>query len=89
MGEVVLKVGGRSYSLTTTAEGEARVRELARRLDTEAQAIDSAIGPLSEGQLLFSVALTLADRLDEAEAALAHAADEAEALAARLEAGRS
>lgn len=85
MGQITVRVGGRSYSLATPDGGEARIEELAAMIDARATRLDAALGPMGEGQLLLATALTLADQLAECEAAAAQAADRAEQLAAALE----
>ena len=69
MAEVSITVAGRSYALVCDPGEEARLADVARRVDREAQALMSGGGQLSEARLLLMTALMLADKLDEAEAA--------------------
>ncbi len=93
MADVTVKVGGRSYVVGCGAGEELRVAALAKRLDTEAGALAGGVA-VPEARLLLMTALVLADKLDEAEAALAARpepqpglfdADEAEAAVATLD----
>lgn len=85
MAEVNVRVGGRAYALACREGGEVRLAQLAAAVDAEAAVLTQALGAMAEGRLLLSAALTLADRLDVAEAALSAAADQAERLAQALE----
>lgn len=86
MAEVSVQVGGRAYTLSCRAGGEGRIAELAAGLDTRAAALNRTLGAMGEGRLLIALAITLANELAEAEAALAAAAARVEAAAAALEA---
>lgn len=87
MGEAVVRVGGRAYSLPCRDGDEARIAELGQGLDARAAALTSALGAMGEGRLLIALAVTLADELAEAETALGDAAARIEAVAAALEDG--
>lgn len=76
MGEVSVKVAGRAYRLLCDDGEEARLTELAARVDAEAAQFKGG-GAVSEAQLLLMTALMLADKLEEAQADAA-APDEVE-----------
>ena len=84
MAEVDIKVAGRTYRVGCGTGEEERVAELGARIDTEATALASQMGQISEGRLLLMSALMLADKLSDTEMALGDAvtrASEAEAAA--------
>ncbi len=87
VGEALVRVGGRGYSLPCRDGDEARIAELGAGLDARATALTSALGAMGEGRLLIALAVTLADELAEAEGALGAAAARVEAVAAALEDG--
>lgn len=80
-----MRVGGRNYSLRCRDGDEARIGELGRALETRAATLTSALGAMDEGRLLIALAVTLADELAQAEAALAAAAARVDAIAEALE----
>lgn len=71
MSEVEIRVAGRSYRIGCGPGEEERVRQLGQRIETEAAALQSGLGPMAETRLLVLAALVLADKLDETEAAAA------------------
>ncbi|MEX2520597.1 MAG: cell division protein ZapA [Paracoccaceae bacterium] len=73
MGEVSVRISGRPYQILCDDGEEARVAMLAARIDAEASALARAGGMVTETRLLLMSALILADKLDEAETALAAA----------------
>ena len=84
MPEVNIQVAGRSYRIGCGEGEEERVAELGARIDTEASALASQMGQVSEGRLMLMAALMLADKLTETETALGDAVtrtSEAEAAA--------
>jgi len=87
MADVSVGVGGRRYVLACEAGEERRLEALAARIDAEAQALSAKLTqPPNEARLLLMAALMIADRLDEAETALAAERD-ARAEAAPPQAG--
>lgn len=77
MADVSFTIAGRAYTLVCDPGEEARLSDMARRVDREAQALMAGGGQLSEARLFMMTALMLADKLDEAEQG-ANAAPEAE-----------
>jgi cell division protein ZapA len=69
MADVSFTIAGRAYTLVCDPGEEARLSEMARRVDREAQALMSGGGQLSEARLFMMTALMLADKLDDAEQA--------------------
>ena len=69
MGEVSILVAGRAYQVICEDGEEDRLKAIAARVDTEAQAFGGATPSLSEARLLLMCSLLLADKLDEAEKA--------------------
>lgn len=67
MADVSFTIAGRSYSLVCDPGEESRLSDMARRVDSEAQALMAGGGQLSEARLFMMTALMLADKLDEAE----------------------
>ena len=87
MGEVHVRVGGRGYALACRDGEEARLADLAAALDARAAALSARLGAMPEARLLLSLALMLADELEERDAALVEAAARVETVAMALEAG--
>lgn len=94
MSEVVLRVGGRPYTVTCADGEEERLQQLAAVVDLKLASLGGNLPPGDAKTLLFA-ALILADELDEARkptaAQLSPAADETiplalEKLADRIEA---
>lgn len=82
MAELDVMVAGRSYRLGCEDGQEPHLAALAASIDAEARAISGRTGAMSEPKVLLMAALIIADRLSEAEAALAAARaalDEAQA----------
>lgn len=73
MAEVSVRISGRPYQILCDDGQEDRVAMLAGRIDAEATALARAGGMVTEARLLLMSALILADKLDEAETALAAA----------------
>lgn len=71
MGDVSITVAGRGYRLACDDGQEARLSVLAKRLDAEARAIAARGAAVDEPRLLVMAAIMIADRLFDAEAALA------------------
>ncbi|MEO1470380.1 MAG: cell division protein ZapA [Pseudomonadota bacterium] len=70
MAEVRVEIGGRPYRLACEDGQETHLTALARRLDAEATRIGAG-ATVPEGRLLVMCALSLADRLADAEAQIA------------------
>lgn len=85
MPDIDARIGGRSYRLACRPGEEARLTGLAAGLDARAAALTARLGPMAESRLLVMLALTLADELADAEAALGTAAARIEAAATALE----
>ena len=87
MAEVMLAIGGRSYSVACRDGGEEHLRGLAARVDAKVEEARAAVGTANEVRQLLFAALLLADEASEAgtpagDAATASALD---VLAARIE----
>ncbi|MEO0426103.1 MAG: cell division protein ZapA [Pseudomonadota bacterium] len=80
MPEVTIEVAGRPYRVGCGEGEEEHLRDLALRLDTEAQKLSRSSGAVPEARLLLMTALVIADRLWEAQR-------EIRKLEQRLEAG--
>ncbi|TVQ58016.1 MAG: cell division protein ZapA [Rhodobacteraceae bacterium] len=88
MADVTVTIAGRPYRLACDDGQEAHLAGLARRIDAEARAIAAKATAVDEPRLMLMAALILADRLHDAEAALAEggvAPAEAEALHAAID----
>ena len=73
MPEVMIDVAGRSYRVGCGEGEEAHLVRLAERIDAEASTLVRKMGQISEGRLMLMAALMLADKLSDAEAAIAKA----------------
>jgi len=73
MPEVSIEVAGRVYRVGCGEGEEPHLVRLAERIDQEALKLSRKMGAISEGRLMLMAALMLADKLSEAEAALAAA----------------
>ncbi len=73
MPEVSIEVAGRTYRVGCGEGEEAHLDGLARVIDGEAGKLSRSMGQMTEGRLMLMSALMIADRLTEAEAALAAA----------------
>ncbi|MEM7210641.1 MAG: cell division protein ZapA [Pseudomonadota bacterium] len=71
MPEVDIRIAGRSYRIGCGAGEEPRGAELAARIDAEASTLAQQMGQVTEARLLLMSSLLLADKLADAEAALA------------------
>lgn len=86
MAQVVLDIGGRSYTVTCRAGGEDHLRMLAARVDAKTGEARAAVGNVNEVRQLLFAALLLADEVDTGAAAPAPAAFDLDTLADRIEA---
>jgi cell division protein ZapA len=65
MGHVVVQVNDRPYTMQCPDGEEDHLRELARLLDAEVQAIKRSVGSVGDIRLLVMSGLMVADRLSE------------------------
>ncbi len=89
MPEIVVKIGGRDYSVACEPGEEKQLQKAAALLDTEATALQDAIGRVAEPRMLLMAGLMLADRaagwerrIGELEAQMAEIEDKAARIAA-------
>lgn len=80
MGQVVIEMNERSYTLQCADGEEAHLRELARVLDGELAQIRSQVGPVGDVRLLLMAGLVVADKLAEAERRIEALKDQVEGL---------
>ena len=66
MADVLLTIGGRSYTVGCRAGGEDRLRELGRRVEAKVEEARAAVGSASEVRQLLFASLLLADDAGEA-----------------------
>lgn len=66
MAKAEITVHGRDYSVACAPGQEARLRDLARRLDQRVARIAEAVGEVGEERLLLVAALAMLDELDAA-----------------------
>lgn len=85
MARVELRVGGRAYALACRDGDEARLQALGQALDARAADLQRRLGQQTESELLFALAVTVADELEEARASLVRAAERVETAATALE----
>ena len=84
MSNVVLSIGGRSYTLACADGEEAHVEALGRLIDEKATA-SGAVGQ-SEPRMLLFAAMMLADEVHELQTRRAEQARDAGAMAERIDA---
>ena len=65
MAEVTLQIGGRNFIVACQDGEEVSLQQAAALLDTEAQALQTAIGRVPETRMLLMAGLMLADRTAE------------------------
>ena len=73
MPEVTVDVAGRSYRVGCGEGEEVHLVRLAEMVDNEATRLGRKLGQMTEGRLMLMSALMLADKLADAESALAEA----------------
>ncbi|MEO0360502.1 MAG: cell division protein ZapA [Pseudomonadota bacterium] len=73
MADVTVLIAGRSYKLACADGEEPRLEALAARIDDEARKLSRGAAQIAEARLMLMAALMVADKLDEAETALADA----------------
>lgn len=81
MAEVVLAIGGRSYTVSCRDGGEDHLRGLAARVDAKVEEARGAVGTANEVRQLLFAALLLADEASEGVNPLADDPATANALA--------
>lgn len=65
MGQVVVEIGGRTYSLSCRDGDEAHLTGLAAGIADKAISLVRSLGPMSEPRLLLMAALMVADELHD------------------------
>ena len=88
MGQITVRIAGRSYPLSCRDGEEAHLEALAATLEAKAADLTAAIGAMSEPRLLLMAGLQLADELFEARKGTPVATPDADytALLGRVEA---
>jgi cell division protein ZapA len=66
MGQVVVEVNGRPYTMNCSDGEEEHLMELAQLLDTEVTSIKRGVGQVGDIRLLLMAGLVVADRLSDA-----------------------
>jgi len=69
MPEIILEIGGRSFTLACDPGEEASLKSAAEMLAVEAGRLEDAIGRVPESRMLLMAGLMLADRTKEMETA--------------------
>jgi cell division protein ZapA len=70
MGQVVVKVNGRDFTLSCADGQEPRIRRLAQYVDARVGEFAKTVGQVGEARLILLAALTIADELSDANDAL-------------------
>lgn len=65
MGQVVVDIGGRNYSLSCRDGDEAHLNALAADIARKAESLTQSLGPMTESRLLLMSALMVADELHD------------------------
>lgn len=65
MGQVVVEIGGRGYTLSCRDGDESHLTELASGIAEKAESLTKSLGPMSEARLLLMAALMVADELHD------------------------
>ena len=86
MGQVVVKVNGRDFTLSCEDGQEARIRRLAQYVDAKVAEFVTNIGQAGEARLILLAALVIADELSDANDACSGSAAAAQVQAAAVEA---
>ncbi len=84
MPEIVLEIGGRSFTLACDPGEEDSLKAAAEMLAAEARRLEDAIGRVPESRMLLMAGLMLADRTKEMETALQLSDSRVKALESRL-----
>ncbi|HXE17320.1 MAG TPA: cell division protein ZapA [Stellaceae bacterium] len=91
MAQVTIALNGREYSIGCGPGEEARIRDLARAVDTRIRKFGPQAGQTGETRLLVMMLLTMADELSDAKGGIANGhspeafAESVAALAKRIE----
>ncbi len=80
MGQVVVEVNGRPYTMNCSDGEEEHLIELAQLLDSEVTTIKGGVGQVGDIRLLLMAGLVVADRLSEALRKIEDLQDEVGAL---------
>ncbi|ATQ68503.1 MULTISPECIES: cell division protein ZapA [Methylosinus] len=86
MAHVVVTIAGRTYRMGCEDGEEARLHELAKRVEAKIVSLKEGFGDIGDQRIVVMAALTLADEADTADARL-RAAEAELAAAQRREAG--
>ena len=70
MGQVVVKVNGRDFTLSCPDGQEPRIRRLAQYVDAKIGEFVGTVGQVGEARLVLLAALVIADELSDANEAL-------------------
>jgi cell division protein ZapA len=65
MGQVIVEIGGRSYTLSCRDGDENHLAELGSGIAQKAEGLTQSLGPMSEARLLLMAALMVADELHD------------------------
>jgi cell division protein ZapA len=68
MGQVIVEIGGRSYTLSCRDGDENHLSELGSGIAEKAESLTRSLGPMSEARLLLMAALMVADELHDLRA---------------------
>lgn len=68
MGQVIVEIGGRSYTLSCRDGDENHLSELGSGIARKADDLTKSLGPMSEARLLLMAALMVADELHDLRA---------------------
>ena len=82
MGQVVVEVNGRPYTMNCSDGEEEHLMELAQLLDSEVTTIKRGVGQVGDIRLLMMAGLVIADRLSDALRKIEGLQDEVETLKA-------
>lgn len=65
MGQVTIRVNGRTYNVACDDGQEARLIQLSKVIDQKAKIVAQSVGSVGDGFLLLMTSLLIADELDE------------------------
>ncbi|HYP57270.1 MAG TPA: cell division protein ZapA [Beijerinckia sp.] len=66
MAQVSVTIAGRAYRIACGEGEEARLQELARKVDSKIDALKQGFGEIGDQRLIIMAAITIADELSEA-----------------------
>lgn len=75
MARAEIRLRGRDYSLACAPGQEARLKDLATRLDTRLDEIEAAVGQVGDQRLMLIAALALLDELENVSSEAAASVD--------------